>query len=134
MGVCVDKDTRELSFGPMRTCAATDAYGNKVIFSTEGLVMGLDATHPQVRLFLLRCHLRQRLRGTAWKHSLLVCFHVRQVYADAQALHDIKMASVRDRQAKAIEKAEKKKMAKRKAKKAAAGKVEVEDADEGMAA
>lgn len=41
----MEKETSELSHGPMRSCKVTDAYGNMVIFSAEGLVEDTALMH-----------------------------------------------------------------------------------------
>lgn len=43
LGVSIDTNTCEPTFGPMRGCIATDAYGNKVNTSSQAQVPDTDA-------------------------------------------------------------------------------------------
>ena len=42
LGVSIDTNTSEPTFGPMRGCTATDAYGNKVNSSSQAQVPAPD--------------------------------------------------------------------------------------------
>jgi len=104
----VDKDTNELSFGPMRTCRTTDAYGNTVIFSAAGYVEDTDLIGGTSQVGLIESPHAHIIQASE-KHFPFL----QTIYADAQSLLDEKMKAKRELQENKAASAERRKLSRK---------------------